>query len=376
MSASAQSEGGASRLLSLDAFRGLTVAGMVLVNNPGTWAHIYWPLEHAEWDGWTPTDFVFPFFLFIVGVSITLSFARRVEKGADEWALFKNVLRRSLIIFGLGLLLSGFPFYNLHTIRIPGVLQRIAVCYFIASIIFIKTRWRTQAIIGVFLLFIYWIIMKTIPVPGYGIGDLSRAGNLAAYVDRSVFGRHTWKPDYDPEGILSTIPAIVTTLCGVLTGHLIRSKRTPLEKVVIMFVAGMAGVVAGWAWDAWFPINKALWTSSYVIFTAGMALQLLALFYWLIDVEGKKSWAKPFVVYGMNAISLFMLSGLAARVMGLIAINRADGSSTSLQGFIYQTLFQSWLQPINASLAFAVCYVLVWLFLMWLLYRKNIFIKV
>jgi predicted acyltransferase len=376
MSASAQTEGGASRLLSLDAFRGLTVAGMVLVNNPGTWAHIYWPLEHAEWDGWTPTDFVFPFFLFIVGVSITLSFARRVEKGADEWALFKNVLRRSLIIFGLGLLLSGFPFYNLHTIRIPGVLQRIAVCYFIASIIFIKTRWRTQAIIGVFLLFIYWIIMKTIPVPGYGIGDLSRAGNLAAYVDRSVFGRHTWKPDYDPEGILSTIPAIVTTLCGVLTGHLIRSKRTPLEKVVIMFVAGMAGVVAGWAWDAWFPINKALWTSSYVIFTAGMALQLLALFYWLIDVEGKKSWAKPFVVYGMNAISLFMLSGLAARVMGLIAINRADGSSTSLQGFIYQTLFQSWLQPINASLAFAVCYVLVWLFLMWLLYRKNIFIKV
>jgi predicted acyltransferase len=376
MSASAQTEGGASRLLSLDAFRGLTVAGMVLVNNPGTWAHIYWPLEHAEWDGWTPTDFVFPFFLFIVGVSITLSFARRVEKGADEWALFKNVLRRSLIIFGLGLLLSGFPFYNLHTIRIPGVLQRIAVCYFIASIIFIKTRWRTQAIIGVFLLFIYWIIMKTIPVPGYGIGDLSRAGNLAAYVDRSVFGRHTWKPDYDPEGILSTIPAIVTTLCGVLTGHLIRSKRTPLEKVVIMFVAGMAGVVAGWAWDAWFPINKALWTSSYVIFTAGMALQLLALFYWLIDVEGKKSWAKPFVVYGMNAISLFMLSGLAARVMGLITINRADGSSTSLQGFIYQTLFQSWLQPINASLAFAVCYVLVWLFLMWLLYRKNIFIKV
>jgi predicted acyltransferase len=213
-------------------------------------------------------------------------------------------------------------------------------------------------------------------VPGYGIGDLSRPGNLAAYVDRSVFGRHTWKPDYDPEGILSTIPAIVTTLCGVLTGHLIRSKRTPLEKVVIMFVAGMAGVVAGWAWDAWFPINKALWTSSYVIFTAGMALQLLALFYWLIDVKGYKSWAKPFVVYGMNAIALFMLSGLAARVMGLITINRADGSSTSLQGFVYQTLFQSWLQPINASLAFAVCYVLVWLFLMWLLYRKNIFIKV
>jgi predicted acyltransferase len=376
MSASAQTEGGASRLLSLDAFRGLTVAGMVLVNNPGTWAHIYWPLEHAEWDGWTPTDFVFPFFLFIVGVSITLSFARRVEKGADDWALFKNVLRRSLIIFGLGLLLSGFPFYNLHTIRIPGVLQRIAVCYFIASIIFIKTRWRTQAIIGVFLLFIYWIIMKTIQVPGYGIGDLSRQSNLAAYLDRTVFGRHTWKPDYDPEGILSTIPAIVTTLCGIMTGHLIRSKRTPLEKVVIMFVAGMAGVVTGWAWDAWFPINKALWTSSYVLFTAGMALQLLALFYWLIDVKGYKSWAKPFVVYGMNAIALFMLSGLAARVMGLITINRADGSSTSLQGFIYQTLFQSWLQPINASLAFAVCYVLVWLFLMWLLYRKNIFIKV
>jgi predicted acyltransferase len=364
------------RLTSLDAFRGLTVAGMVLVNNPGSWGSIYWPLEHAEWSGWTPTDFVFPFFLFIVGVSITLSFARRVEKGDDQWDLFKNIVRRTVIIFGLGLFLQGFPFFHLHTIRIPGVLARIAVCYFFASVIFLKTRWRTQAFIAGMLLVIYWVVMKTIPAPGFAAGDLSRAGNLAAFVDRSLLAGHTWKPDYDPEGLLSTIPAIATVLCGVLTGHWLRSSRTALEKVIGLFVAGMAGVVVGWALDPWFPINKALWTSTFVIFTAGMALELLALFYWLIDVKGIKRWAQPFIIYGVNALAVFVLSGLAARLMGLWKIPRADGSKGNLQSFLYEHLFLSWAQPINASLAFAISYVLVWLFLMWLLYRKNIFIKV
>jgi predicted acyltransferase len=364
------------RLTSLDAFRGLTVAGMVLVNNPGSWGSIYWPLEHAEWSGWTPTDFVFPFFLFIVGVSITLSFARRVEKGDDQWDLFKNIVRRTVIIYGLGFFLQGFPFFHLHTIRIPGVLPRIAVCYFFASLIFLKTRWRTQAVIAGMLLVIYWVIMKTIPAPGFVAGDLSRAGNLAAFVDRSVLAGHTWKPDYDPEGLLSTIPAIATVLCGVLTGHWLRSSRTALEKVVGLFVAGMAGVVVGWALDPWFPINKALWTSSFVIFTAGMALELLALFYWLIDVKGIKRWAQPFIIYGVNALAVFVLSGVAARLMGLWKIPRADGSKGNLQLFLYEHLFLSWAQPINASLAFAISYVLLWLFLMWLLYRKNIFIKV
>ncbi|MDT7602758.1 MAG: hypothetical protein QOF61_755, partial [Acidobacteriota bacterium] len=279
------------RMISLDVFRGLTIAGMILVNNPGTWDAIYSPLEHSKWDGLTPTDLVFPFFLFIVGVSITLALARRAEGGGSKRDLYLKIVRRTLIIFAVGLVLSAFPYNDPATFRIPGVLQRIAVCYLIAAIIFLNTKWRAQSAIVVALLLLYWAAMKLIPVPGYGAGDLSMAGNLAAYVDRSIFGRHTWKPLYDPEGLLSTIPAIATTLCGVLTGQLLRSRRAPLEKVALMFVAGTICLVVGWAWDFWFPVNKALWTSSYVVLTAGMALELLAACYWLVDIKGYARWA-------------------------------------------------------------------------------------
>jgi predicted acyltransferase len=368
-----------TRLLSLDAFRGMTVAGMTLVNNPGTWSAIYSPLEHAEWHGWTPTDLVFPFFLFIVGVSITLALSRRAEAGGSKRDLYFKIVRRSLIIFGLGLFLAGFPYFNLSTIRIPGVLARIAVCYLCASLIFLNTDWRKQAYTAAALLLGYWALMTLVPVPGYGVGDLgSKEWNLAAYVDRAVFGRHVWSQAkvYDPEGILSTLPAIATTLCGVLTGHLLRSRRTPTEKVSAMFVAGVAGVVVGWIWNYWFPVNKALWTSSYVLLTAGMALQLLACCYWLIDLKGYRRWAFPFVVFGTNALAVFFLTGLCAKLLGLIKLAGADGKPVALQTFIFQNLFASWASPVNASLAFAVCFVLVWLGLTWLLYRRGIFIKV
>src|SRR5213082_2092614 len=198
------------RLISLDVFRGITIAGMVLVNNPGTWSHIYWPLEHAEWDGWTPTDLIFPFFLFIVGISITLAFARRVESGSNERELFIKVIKRALVIFALGLFLNGFPYFNLAEIRIAGVLQRIAVCYLFASFIFIKTNWQTQATIAGALLLFYWFLMMVVPVLIFGAADLSKEGNLAAHVDRWLLGKHIWKGGvvYDPEGLLSTIPAI------------------------------------------------------------------------------------------------------------------------------------------------------------------------
>ena len=365
-----------ARLLSLDAFRGITIAFMILVNNPGSWGSIYWPLQHAQWDGWTPTDLVFPFFLFIVGVSITLSSARRVESGDNIPALFRNVVRRTLIIFGLGLFLNGFPFFHLSTIRIPGVLQRIALCYFFASIIFIKTRWRTQAIVTATLLVVYWVLMKTVAAPGFAAGDLSKEGNLAAYIDRALMPGHIYTKVYDPEGLLSTIPAIATTLLGVLSGQLIRSKRTSLEKVAAMFVAGMAGVVLGWCLNPWFPINKALWTSSYVLFTAGLGLQLLALFYWLIEIKGYKAWAKPLVIFGVNAIAVYVLSGVVGRLMSVWKIPRPDGSMGDLKAYIFDHAFLTWASPINASLAFAICYVLFWLFIMWLLYRKKVFIKV
>ncbi len=376
--------GDTGRLLSLDVFRGLTIAGMILVNNPGG-VPVYWPLEHAEWHGWTPTDFIFPFFLFIVGVSITLSFARRVESGNGKQALLKGIIKRALIIFGLGLLIHGFPYYNpqgvlrvydVSVIRIPGVLQRIAVCYLFASLIFLKTTWRTQAMIAAALLVLYWLLMTLTPVPGYGIGDLSKEGNLAAYVDRSLLYGHLYTKVYDPEGILSTIPAIVTTLIGILTGSYLRTQRTPLEKVAGMFVAGVACVVTGWIWNSWFPINKPLWTSSYVLFTAGMALQLLALCYWLIEIKNYRRWAKPFIIFGVNALALFVGSALLARLMNLWRLPRMNAKPGTLKTFIYEHLFASWATPINASLLYALAYVLMWLGLMTLLYRKKIFIKV
>lgn len=367
------------RLLFLDVFRGMTVASMVLVNNPGSWAHIYWPLEHAEWNGWTPTDLIFPFFLFIVGVAIPLAFGKRIERADSRRALFLKVLYRSAIIFLLGEFLAGFPYFHFSTIRIPGVLQRIAVCYFFASLIFLKTRPRTQAIIAVALLIVYWRVMKHFPAPGYYAGDWSKEGSLASYIDRRIFGPHIWKQGivYDPEGLLSTMGALATTLFGVLTGNYLRDKtKAPIERVAHMSLAGLGCVIVGWIWNAWFPINKSLWTSSYVFFTAGLALQFLALCYWLIDIKGFKRWTKPFVIFGVNAIVLFVGTGVMARLMGLIKVSRSDGTRQSLQGLIYDNAFASWLPPNKASLAFAISFILLWLFFMWLLYRKNIIIKV
>ena len=364
------------RLLSLDVFRGLTVAGMILVNNPGSWGHIYGPLRHAEWHGWTPTDLIFPFFLFIVGVSITLALSRRAGAGGPARGLYLKIARRALVIFGLGLVLSGFPFFDLSTIRIPGVLQRIAVCYFFAAVVFLLTTWRAQVALTAALLLGYWALMTLVPAPGYAAGDLSLEGNLAAYVDRTLLAGHTWKPLYDPEGILSTIPAVATTLCGVLAGRLLSSAAAPAEKCSALFAAGAGLAVAGWAWGFWFPINKPLWTSSYVLLTAGLALQLLAACYWAVDIHGRRRWAWPFVVFGTNALAVFFLSGIFARLLSLIKLTGADGKQVSLQRTAYEGLFASWASPVNASLAYALCFVLLWLGLMSILYRRRIFIKV
>ena len=366
------------RLISLDVFRGITIAGMVLVNNPGTWSSIYWPLEHAEWHGWTPTDLVFPFFLFIVGVSITLAFARRVEEGTVKRDLYLKVIKRTAIIFGLGLFLNGFPYFQLGTIRIAGVLQRIAICYLVASLIFLTTKIRTQFLIAIALLIIYCLVMTRFAAPGYATGDLTKEGSIASFVDRVLLGAHIWRQGkvYDPEGLLSTIPAVATTLFGILTGHWLRSERPRFEKVVGMFVAGALCVALGWAWNPFFPINKALWTSSYVLFTAGLALQFLGLCYWLIDIKGYRRWAWPFEVFGVNALALFVGSALMVKLMGLIKFDRGDGTQISSQGWIFRKFFLSWASSINASLAYAIAFILLWLFFMWLLYRKRIFIKV
>src|SRR6476619_7359338 len=368
----------AGRLVSLDVFRGITIAGMVLVNNPGTWSSIYWPLQHAEWHGWTPTDLVFPFFLFIVGVSITLAFARRVEEGTVKRDLYLKVIKRTAIIFGLGLFLNGFPYFQLGTIRIAGVLQRIAICYLIASLIFLTTNVRTQLLIALALLIVYCLVMTKVAAPGYAPGDLTKEGSLASFVDRVILRQHIWRQGrvYDPEGLLSTFPAVVTTLFGILTGHWLRTERARTEKVVGMFVAGAVCVVLGWAWNPFFPINKALWTSSYVLFTAGLALEFLALCYWVIDIHGYRRWAWPFEVFGVNALALFVGTALMVKLMALIKVTGPDGTQIGAQSWIFGKFFLSWASPINASLFYAIAFILLWLFLMWLLYRKRIFIKV
>ena len=370
----------AQRLLSLDVFRGITIAGMILVNNPGPSGAVYWPLEHAAWHGWTPTDLIFPFFLFIVGVSIALSFARRVgAEGAATRELYMKIVRRTLLVYAFGFILAGFPYFNLSTIRLTGVLQRIAVCYFFAAIIFLKTSWRTQSLITVALLFAYWGLLVFIPAPGFAAGDLSREGSLASYLDRIILGDHIWKGGgkiYDPEGLLSTIPAIATTLCGTLTGHWLRARREAYETVAGLFIAGVVCVVIGWIWNAWFPINKALWTSSYVLFTAGMSLQLLAFCYWLIDIKGYRRWALPFVIFGVNALAVFVLSGLAARTMSLWKLPCTDGRPGNLQTYLYEHVFTPWAAPAVGSLCYALLYVLIWLGLMAILYRRRIYFKV
>ncbi len=378
-----------SRLLSLDVFRGITIAGMVLVNNPGTWSAIYPPLEHAEWHGATPTDLVFPFFLFIVGVSITLALGKRVEQGAVKRDIYLKIFRRAAIIFALGLFLAAFPFYSfaketwldISTLRIMGVLQRIAVCYLVTALIFIRTNWKQQAIIAVALLLVYWALMTLFNVPGCEITTIDDKGcNLAAFIDRTILTEnHIWKQSkiFDPEGLLSTVPAIATTLAGGLCGHWLRREKNDYEKVAALFFLGVVLTALGWIWSFWFPLNKALWTSSYVVYTAGLALLFLGFCYWLIDIKDYKKWAKPFIIFGVNALALFVGSGLMAKLLGIIKVSwDAEGKSTSLQSWIFNNLFLKFAEPINASLAFAICFILFWLFLMWLLYRKCIYIKV
>lgn len=370
--------GKSERLMSLDVFRGITIAGMILVNNPGTWSAIYPPLRHAEWHGCTPTDLIFPFFLFIVGVAITYSLSKRKERGDDQTKLMLQIFRRSAVLFLLGLFMAAFPFFELSTLRIPGVLQRIGVVYFISSFIFLKASFRSIIYITTAVLVVYWGLMTLIPVPGVGYPNLEPATNLAAWLDNLLLSGHMWSATkvWDPEGILSTLPAIGTTLLGILTGYLLRSDKDQTSKTVWLFVYGTILMAAGWVWDGFFPMNKSLWTSSYVIYTGGLALVFLALCYWFIDVMGYKKWAIPFQVYGLNAITVFFLSGLVAKLLYLIKFTNSEGVEVSLKQILFDTFFLSWLEPINASLLWAITYIAVWLGLMWILYAKKIFIKV
>lgn len=374
--------GAPPRLLSVDALRGLTVAAMVLVNNPGTWSAVYGPLRHAEWHGWTPTDMVFPFFLFVVGVSIALALGPALERGAG--GLPVRVLRRAAVIFALGLLLHALPFFPLATLRIPGVLQRIAVCYLLAALLVGATRgargWRVQAVTAGALLVGYWLLMTKVAAPGQEAGDLSPDGNLAGYVDRLVLGsRHIWQATrvYDPEGILSTLPATATTLLGVLAGHWLRTGqvagRAGAQIVGGLAVGGVAAAALGWLWGLSFPVNKPLWTSSYALLMAGLAALVLAACHWVIEVRGRRGWAAPFALLGVHALTLFFLSSLMAKLLFIV---RVGAGGPRLQTWLFEHVFAPWASPVDASLAYALAYVLLWWALMWALDRSGLRLRV
>jgi predicted acyltransferase len=447
-----------NRLVSLDVFRGLTIAGMVLVNNPGT-SPVYWPLDHAEWNGLTPTDWIFPFFLFIVGVSMPIALGKRIAEGVTS-KTYTKIISRSVSIYLLGLAVSVIPFfqfqssdapdpikllvwlcfaaallffllrnfrmggilaaaamlgiagmylagydivpYDFGTMRVLGVLQRIAICYLVTSLIFLHTNWKQQVYISLALLLGYWLIMTVIPVPGCEITTINdKACNLAAFVDRTIIGEsHMWRVSkvYDPEGILSTIPAIVTTISGVLTGTWLLRKdegrmqndesveavnssfithTSSLTKVSALFFFGIVLFAIAWIWNSFFPFNKSLWTSSYVFVTTGLALLIFGACYWLIDIKGYSRWAKPFIIFGANALALFVFSGIFARMMSAFRVSyTAEGKGISAQKWIVDNIYLQLFQPINASFAYAISFILFFLFLMWLLYRKQIYIKV
>ena len=370
------------RLLALDVFRGLTIAGMLLVNHPGTWGAIYPPLAHAPWHGWTPTDLIFPFFLFIVGVTTHLSLEGRRRRGATNGAIVAQVLRRGGLIILLGLLVSAFPYFPIERItemRIPGVLQRIGVAYIAAALLTLRTTVRQQLIIAATILLGYWGAMVLIPVPGIGAGVLDRPdATLAAYIDRLLLDGHLWAQSktWDPEGPLSTLPAIVTAMLGVLVGRWMASPRPLVDRLAALFAAGVLATAAGGAWGWVFPINKNIWTSSYVIFTAGLACLTFATCAWLIDVRGSRGWARPFVIFGMNPLFAFVGSGILARAIYSVVKVEYGGAMVPVQAAIYRSSYAPWLEPRNASLAFALTVVAFWFVVLWGLYKKGWVLKV
>jgi predicted acyltransferase len=396
------------RLLSLDVFRGLTVAGMLLVNDPGTWSAIYPPLEHAEWNGWTPTDLIFPFFLFIVGITTYLSLSARRARGDDDRALVRQIIRRGAMIFLIGLLINGFPFFSWGSVtgvadpsvlqrigdrllhwRIMGVLQRIGVVYLCAALLTFRTTVKQQILTLAGLLIGYWVVMTCLPVPDTGALGATMLNvpphTMAAWLDRLLLdwsrfglGNHTWvsSQTWDPEGTLSTIPAIGTAILGNMAGRWIGSNRSLSERLNGLFAAGALLMAGGLVWNWGFPINKSLWTSSYVLFCAGMASIALATVMWIVDLHQMKSWTKPAVIYGMNPIVAFAGSGVLARLIYSIIKVNYQGQPTMLETAIYKSVFLSWLAPVNASLAFAITFVLFWYVILWAMYKRNIFVKV
>ena len=374
---------------------------MLVVNNPGTWAAVYPPLLHAEWHGWTPTDLIFPFFLFIVGVTTHLSLRARRARGDDDRRIVRQILRRGGLIFLWGFVLSAFPFFatgplpdvadptlldriawRFEHVRFLGVLQRIGIAYVAAALLTRRTTLKQQVAILAALLFGYWFAVTLVPIPGHGIGApllASKGDNLAAHLDRWILGPdHVWSGSlvFDPEGPLSTIPAIGTAMLGVVAGRWIGSGRPLGERIEGLFAAGFIATGLGLAWGWSFPVNKNLWTSSYTLFTAGAGAATLAACMWVVDERRVTWWTTPLKVFGVNPLVAFVGSGLMARLIYSLIRLDVGGRTVSLQTAIYEPLFASWLEPRDASLLFALCFTGFWLLVLWVLYRRNILVRV
>ncbi|MGQ3054867.1 MAG: acyltransferase family protein [Roseateles sp.] len=374
------------RVLSLDAFRGFAIAAMLLVNNPGDWGNVYAPLLHAKWHGWTFTDWVFPFFVFISGMAMTISLARRAQGGADKTALLLSTSRRALVIIGIGLLLNLIPSFDFSTVRIPGVLQRLGLCTLAAAPIVIWCGVRGVAVWAVALMAIYSAVQLLLPVPDAdGVvltGVLEPGKDAGAWLDRLLMDGHLWRQakTWDPEGLLSTLPAVSTQLLGVLAGYVLASNKQPADKAMTWMLAGLAALWLGQVLDAWLmPINKSLWTPSFAIAMAGWACIVFAAFYWLLDAMpqplARARWARllhPLVVFGMNALFLFVLSGFVAKMLYTVKL----GDGRTLGRSLYQPILDLGLAPKNASLLHAIAFVAVMYAVAWVMYRKHWFVKV
>lgn len=361
-----------NRLISLDAMRGFTIAGMIIVNDPGSWSHVYGPLLHADWNGLTPTDYIFPFFLFIVGVSISLAYQKRLDDHSDKKELVKKIFIRSLKIYVLGVFLWLWPEFNFGHIRWVGVLNRIAFVFFPCALLFLYTDWKTQFKIAVTILIAYWIIMAYVPVPGIGMPDLSVAEkNWAHYLDSKLLPGVLWQKTWDPEGLLSTLPSIATGILGMLIGRLIMDNKETYEKLTKLFFYGFVMLCIGGVWKWFFPLNKNIWTSSYVMVMAGMATLTLAAFIYIVDHKGYSKWTTLGRVFGANSISAYVLAGMLTLVF----------YSSSLWGFSLSKSFMDGMSTLGmdpklASLMYAILYMLIIYIPAYILYKKKIFIKV
>lgn len=348
---------------------------MVLVNNAGSGA-IYHQLRHSEWNGWTITDAVFPAFLWIVGVAITLSLGKRVQQGAAVRSLYPSILRRSALLYIFGLAIYAAPAFDPSTQRLLGVLQRIAICYLAGSVLYLTTRVRGQLLWIAGLLIAYWMLMMLVPVPGFGAGDLSVQGNFAHYIDSIVLGKHNYASTrtWDPEGIVSTLPSIATVLFGIMAGHILRLKRPLSERVVWLFLAGSCLLTAGLICSIWLPINKKLWTSSFSLFMAGLDFTVFAAFLWLVDGCGWKRIVRPFVVMGMNAIAVYMVAELFDELISNVHLGGAGG--ISIRHWVFQTAFAPVFSPPIAALLYALAFTALMYGFAYFLYRKRWFLRV